>query len=231
MAESITEAERPPVAPGPVGRARPGWVPPAPLVGAALSGFVVGVFLTLIAVGAAPHPSSSASPPPTAPPPAAISDRQMHLRVTQIVSHQLGPLPTDPKKSRLMSVALLPAELTDVPPDTPRGTSPYRSAYIVFRLNNNPFGRAWRLKSARADVFTVMKALYTSGLPIYDVTMEGRYPLPSTNGKGKTRLRRALLVSLSYRTASHIPWHHWGRGDESRLWSQLTWKWTDPRFA
>jgi hypothetical protein len=229
MAESVTDAERPGVVDNEEPRPKRPGPPPAPIVAAALSGFVVGVLLTLVASGLALRPGGSAATPPTAAPPVSVSDSVLRHRIAQIVSRQLGPMPSDPRKSRLSGVSLMPAELSDVPPEPATRTTPYRTVYIVFRLNNNPFGSAWRLKSARADVFTVMKALYTSRLPIYDVTMAGRYPLPSP--KGKSALRRAVLVSLDHRTASSIPWRHWSRGHEQQLWNMLAFKWVDPRFA
>jgi hypothetical protein len=73
-----------------------------------------------------------------------------------------------------------------------------------------------------------MKALYTSPLPVYNVTMLGRFPLP----QGKKLVEQtALQAFLSYETANKIPWRLWTRKDESTLWSRLTSKRVDSRFA
>jgi hypothetical protein len=73
-----------------------------------------------------------------------------------------------------------------------------------------------------------MKALYTSSLPIYDVRMVGRFPLPS--GK-KVVEQQALVAFIDHKRADSIPWRRWTRKQEGQLWSVLNYKRVDPRFA
>jgi hypothetical protein len=103
-----------------------------------------------------------------------------------------------------------------------------RAVYIRFRLNNHPLGKAWRLRAAKADVFAVMQALFTSQLPIYSVEMVGLFPV--STGKG-TKEEPVLVVYMDHLTASTIPWKRWGRESEGRLWAMLPSRYIDPRFA
>src|SRR5947209_14330759 len=152
--------------------------PPAPVIAGALSGFVVGVFLTLLATGTVSHNSAAASPTSTPPPPTILSDAQLVQHINRTVAKILGPLPSDPKKSRLLRPAqVFPIGQSDIPPGEELRYSAYRSVLITFRLNDDPFGRAWRLRAAKADVFAVLRALYTSELYIFDVQMNGEFPL------------------------------------------------------
>ncbi|HEX6508875.1 MAG TPA: hypothetical protein VF221_14705 [Chloroflexota bacterium] len=103
-----------------------------------------------------------------------------------------------------------------------------RSVFIEFRLYDHPLGKSWRLRSAKADVFTLLKALYTSRLPVYGVELVGIFPLPSGNTRKDTR---ALVAFIDHPTAARIPWRRWGRDEETRVWSLLDFKHVDPRFA
>jgi hypothetical protein len=58
--------------------------------------------------------------------------------------------------------------------------------------------------------------------------MEGLFPVK--NGKS-TKERRVLVAYIDRHTAGTIPWKHWGRDKEGRLWSLLPYKYRDPRFA
>jgi hypothetical protein len=206
-------------------------VPAAPTVAAALSGFVVGVILTLVLTGTLAAGSHSAQPVATLPPATAVPDLQMYRKVYRLVGRVLGPggYPPQPR-SRLDSVKLLPA-VPDLGPPTYIGEEKlhrFRSVLITFRLNNHPLGPAWRLKAAEADVFGVMKTLYTSQLPVYDVQMVGDFPLK----QGKSvKSQPAVIAYLDHFTAARIPWKRWGREDEGRLWTMLARHYVDPRFA
>jgi hypothetical protein len=163
-----------------------------------------------------------------------VSDNLLDTKLRRIVVRQLGaftaPSAADPNgKPRLEWLKPFPAGPFVPSPDTSQRMQRYRSVWIQFRLNNHPLGKSWRLKAAKADVFTVLKALYTSQLPIYDVWMVGKFPLgPKNTGAEGT----ALFVYIDHRTAERIPWKHWARGtDEGRLWASLTTAYVDPRFA
>ncbi|HZU13178.1 MAG TPA: hypothetical protein VFB58_10100 [Chloroflexota bacterium] len=209
--------------------------PPAPVVAAALSGFVVGVFLTLLATGALQRHVASGPTVVTPPPATIVPDRVLQARVTRIVAQQLGPMPTDPKRSRLLSIALAPPDAGKGPLTSTQVLASYRSVTIIFQLNDHPFGGIWRLRAARGDVFAVMKALYTSQLPVYDVTMEGCFPLPARDGtrcaSGPPALRVSVVASLAHETAELIPWKKWNRADETRLWALLTYRTVNPHFG
>jgi len=158
-----------------------------------------------------------------------MSVAQMKVRIQRIVDRQLGPgaYPA-PRKSRLDYVQLTPAVSEPVAKSGPQLLPAYQSVYIVFRLNDNPLGRVWRLRAAKFDVFTVLKALYTSQLPVYDVEMDGNYPIsrrkPVCEG-------HALVAIMDHSTAELIPWKRWGRDQEARLWSSLSYTCVSPQFA
>ncbi|MCA1597172.1 MAG: hypothetical protein LC772_12225 [Chloroflexi bacterium] len=150
--------------------------PSPPVVAGTFSGFIVGVLLALVITGVVGHSTQGAAPvatPTTAP---AVAGGQMLARVTRIIRTQLGPTFPGQKYARLVTVQLDPV----LPPGRPRTAggplTRYRSVYVVFNLNDHPLGRVWRLRAAKADVFGIMKALYTSGLPIYNVEMVGHFP-------------------------------------------------------
>lgn len=233
MAEGVSSPQQPVLADEKPRREPRGLrfgIPPAPVVAAGLSGFVIGVFLTLLASGTILRGSQSVQRQPVATPPAStvVPSGTIQQRVTKIAARILGPMPANPGQSRLTHVDILPVGPLDNQGNPNERFSPYRSVVLAFRLDNHPFGRPWRLKAAQVDVFTVMKALYTSQLPVYDIEMDGYFPLP---GSRTTKPQRALEVLLTYKTASTIPWKRWGRGNESRLWNLLTYRWVSPRFA
>jgi hypothetical protein len=201
--------------------------PSPPVLAGTLSGFIVGVVVTLIATGVISHTSASGKPPPTLAPPASVPDPQLYQRAKNIAIKQLGPSASANKQPRFVSLKVLPAP-PPTGPTPPEGTRRYSSLELIFRLYDHPLGRSWRLRAAKADIFAVMKALYTSSLPIYDVRMVGRFPLPS--GKKVTE-QQALVALLDHRTADSIPWRRWTRKQEGQLWSVLSYKRVDPRFA
>ena len=201
------------------------------MVSAAVSGFVVGVVVTLAALGVFAHSSSQGAPPATIPPATPRPRVAIKAAVENLATKVLGPSYPDPSKKRLLAVHLIAVD-----PDLPLHVSTpatrllqnYVSLVIEFRLNDHPLGPTWRARLARADVFQVMKALYTSRLPIYNVEMVGMYPLKS--GK-KTRVQQALVAYLSHTTAATLPWKRFKRTDEGKLWSLLTYRYVNPRFG
>jgi hypothetical protein len=200
-----------------------------PIVASWLSGFVIGVVLTLLATGTALHSGDNSTAPSTLAPPTPYPDQQLFDRVKRIAIRQLGPGYPDSKVQRFISLTLAPAtsEFVGGPPFPPR-LSRFRSVAIAFRLNDNPLGPTWRFKTAQADIFAVMKALYTSQLPVYSTEMDGYYPVKS--GK-KVKVQRVLIALMAHSRAETIPWKRWGRENEGRLWSILTFKYVSPKFA
>lgn len=201
-------------------------VPPAPIVGAALSGFVVGIIFTLLLTGVmaqGSHPPAPAAA--TLPTPSQPGERQMYAQIKRLVLSKLGPSDTNQKTSRLISLHLLPVDVAGR--DTYADAS-YRTVAIIFRLYDHPLGPAWRVRAAKADVFAVMKALYTSSLPVYDTEMQGKFPLSS--GKHE-QVQTVLEAFMSYRVASRILWKHLGRDQEAQLWNRLPYKYIDRRFS
>lgn len=183
--------------------------------------------MTLAASGAVGSGSHSAQPAPTLPPATSVSDTQLYAKLSRIVTRTLGPGPGQ-TRTRLLSIQVETPVSDFIPPESPHRLSQYRSVTITFRLNDHPLGPLWRMKAARADIFGVMKALYTSQLPIYDVQMNGVFPVRKSN---KIRTQTVVVAYLDHYTASQIPWKRWGREAEGRLWAMLTDHYVDPAFA
>jgi hypothetical protein len=148
----------------------------------------------------------------------------MYAKLRRLIVRQLGPSPSNGNQDRLVQLELAPAESSQA------NHSGYRSVGIVFRLYDNPLGRSWRRRTAEADVFEVMKAVFTSQLPIYSVTMNGIFPLP--HGK-KLEDQTALRAYIDHPTAARIPWGKWQRNPdtETRLWRLLSSKYIAPGFG
>lgn len=204
-------------------------VPPAPIVSSALSGFVVGVIATLIATGSIGH--SSAQPLAT-PAPTSISTQTAYLtgaaitsRIRSIVVRELGPS-LNKSEPRLIGLSVSPTT-GERDPLQPGSLPPLRTILITIRLNNHPLGGTWRLKAAKADVFLVLRGLYTSTLPVGSVEMKGMFPLQGT------RLRKVLEVYMDSSTAAKLPWRKMARDEinEGRVWRALDYQWVDPRFG
>ena len=203
--------------------------PPAPIVSSALSGFVIGVVLTLIATGSILHSSSGTGLPTPQPTPSStqapnLNDATIASRLRVLVARQLGPSP-EKSQPRLIKLTVSPG--SPINPLQPDATGSLRTVVIRFRLNNHPLGGTWRLRAAKADVFLVLRGLYTSGLPIGSVDMTGLWPLKTGNP------RIVLRVYLESETAARVPWRKMGRNEvnEARLWKMLNYKWVDPRFG
>ncbi len=202
--------------------------PQPPIVAATVSGFVVGVFVALIATGVVNHTTPAAQLPATLPPAKSVVASQLHSRVQAIVDHQLGPAFPLQRSPRLVHVSLVRIGSVLPPQSSGKVSSHYRSVYLTIRLNDHPLGRSWRLRAAQADVFQLLKALYTSRLPIYRVQITGIFPLRH----GKTTAEQQVLVAvMNHPTAERIPWKRWGRDRESQLWAMLDYKVVDPRFS
>ncbi len=193
-----------------------------------LTGFVVGVLLTLVASGTINHSSQAPLARATLPPATPLGDAQLYQNVQRIVIRELGQAYPNVKLHRLIQLRLDPVS-SALDPETRAGVSTHaRSVFIEFRLYDHPLGKSWRLRSAKADVFSLLKALYTSRMPIYDVELVGIFPLRA----GKVvRDSRALVAFIDHPTANRIPWRHWGRDSEGRLWALLDYKHLDARFA
>jgi hypothetical protein len=188
-------------------------MPPAPIVSSALSGFVVGVIVTLIVAGAIPHSVSSSPNPTTGPTPPV---------------RQLGPSP-DRTRPRLTSATVSPPS-AEGSVFQPGFDSSLRTVVLTFRLNDHPLGPTWRLRAAKADVFLLLKALYSSNLPIGNVEMAGVFPLTTKKG---FKSRRVLLVYANRATVGKLPWKRLSRDEptENHVWRVLDYAWVDPRFA
>jgi len=202
--------------------------PQPPIVAATVSGFVVGVFVALIATGVVNHTTPAAQLPATLPPAKSVVASQLHSRVQTIVDHQLGSAYPVQRGPRLVHLSLVRTGSVLPTPNSPKLSSHYRSVYLTIRLNDHPLGRIWRLKAAQADVFQLLKALYTSQLPIYRVQITGIFPVRL----GKTTAEQQVLVAvMDHPTAERIPWKRWGRDHESQLWAMLDYKVVDRRFS
>lgn len=202
--------------------------PPAPIVSAALSGFVIGVVATLLATGSIAHSSGGASPTPVPTPLSTqapnVSDAAMAARLRILVARELGPSPVK-SQPRLIHLSVSPS--TPSNPLQPDVNSGLRTVVIRFRLNNHPLGGLWRLRAAKGDVFLVLRGLYTSGLPVGNVEMIGVFPLKSTTPK------MVLQTYIETDTAAKLQWRKMGRNEinEGTVWKMLDYRWVDPRFG
>lgn len=204
-------------------------LPPPPVVAGSLSGFVIGVVVTLLATGAIS--SRSASPSATATSgraPVLAPDSVMMARVRRLVTRQLGLAYPDVRKPRLQSLELFPAGPLILGTDSSSRVSTFRSVFIRFRLNDHPLGRTLRFRAAQADVFQTLKALYTSPLPIYNVEMDGTFPFHRANGVQEKVVLRAIM---DHGTAQHVAWSQWGRARETRFWRLLAYTSVNRQFA
>lgn len=202
-------------------------LPAPPTVAAALSGFVVGVIVTLIITGTVATGGSSTPVHVTLPPSTPVADSVMYAKVRRILVRELGAGYPNAKQPRLESLSLVPVAPPVGAPGSQERLLDYRSIFVRFRLNDHPLGRVWRLKTAKADVFLVLKALYTSQLAVYNVQLDGSFPLGGNTRHGHP----AMVACIDHHTASRIPWKRWGRENEDRVWLLLTCRYVDPRFA
>ena len=194
----------------------------------ALTGFVMGVLLTLVATGTVNHAAGSPPVHATLPPARPVSDASLYVSVRKLVNRELGQAYPNVKLNRLIQLRLDPVNSALDPESRLQVPVHARSVFIEFRLYDHPLGRSWRLRSAKADVFSLLKALYTSTLPVYDVELVGVFPL--RNGKS-VQDARALVAFIDHPTANRIPWRRWGRENEARLWALLDYKHLDARFG
>jgi len=201
------------------------FLPSPPVVSAAISGFVVGIVVTLALNGSFATGQKSAVPTATLVPATTVDEAQLIGQLYKIADHQLGPSP-DAKHSRLLTLWV----------STPRGypaastlpVSPGDTVRIGFQLYDNPLGPSWRLRSAKADVFGLLKSLYTSNLPVYNVELTGSF-FPKRGSP--VVIRRAVETFMPETVAQRIPWKRWGRDHEGQVWDELTFKYVNPRFA
>jgi len=189
----------------------------------------VGVLITLVVTSAFGSGSTPTTVKATLTPATPFPEAQLKDRITRLVVRQLGLGYPNGKVPRLVNVTLHAVAPQNAAPNQTTGRLfHYDSVDIEFRLVDHPLGRAWRLRAAQGDIFKVLRALYTNSLGVYDVKMVGVFPLQA----GKTvKVQNALVVRMSHKTAETIPWKRWGRESEGRLWSILTYRYLDPRFA
>jgi hypothetical protein len=200
--------------------------PSPPNVSWALSGFVVGVFATLLATGIfARSPHTSAAPPVVTP--RAVAPSILYTQINRLVTRQLGKY-TDTRQARLVSLRLLTVRTLESLTDSSVPLAHYRSVYVRFRLNDNPLGASWRVRTAKADVFALLKTLYSSGLPVYDALLIGMYPLTTGHVTNETQ---AVVAYETHDDAVKIPWKQWGRENEGVVWNGLSYHSIDPRFG
>jgi hypothetical protein len=204
--------------------------PSPPVVSAALSGFVIGVILTLMASGVIGHASERPTSTPrvsTPGPVKSVRDQLMETQLKKIANRILGSDPAGPK-SRVLDVKLVPVNLLERGLVAPRARRDYKSVLITFRLNDHPLGPTWRLREAKADVFALLRAIYVSSLPVYNTELVGSF-----TPKAQKTSYTALVAYLTYQTASRIPWKKWSRSPkvESQMWTMLDYKTVDRRFG
>lgn len=196
-----------------------------------LTGFVLGVVVTLLAMGALGHGGTVTPAPPiaTLPPAPPMADSAMAARIAHIANVDLGPAYPGPKKTRVMSVTVSPVVPgTWIQQPLPVNLQKFRNVTIAFHLNDHPLGKTWRLRAAQADVFALLKSLYTSHVPVYNVELNGYFPLER---RGKLVDQQVLVAYMDHSTAEHVPWKRWGRVNEQQLWKALSYKYVNPRFG
>ncbi len=199
------------------------------MISATFSGFVLGVVVTLVVTGLFGSGSTPTTVRATLTPATPVGEALLKEKVKHVVVRQLGLGYPNGKVPRLVDLELYPAGPSYPVPDvSPERLSRYRTVYIKFRLVDHPLGRVWRLRAAKGDIFKVLHALYTNPLGVYNVDMVGIFPLKEGSG---AKVENALIAIMDHSTAETVPWKRWGREDEGRLWSILSYHYLDPRFA
>lgn len=199
-------------------------LPSPPVISAAVSGFVVGVLVTLLASGALGRSAAARPRKPTPVPVTSVREQVLQTKLRRLATRVLGPDPRG-SSSRVLSVTVSEVSSSGVVSVPPEIRRKYESVKLTFRLNDHPLGRTWRLREAKADVFGLLKAIYTSGLPIYSTELVGRF------SKGKQAPYNAVVTYMTYRTSTGIPWKRWGRSHEAQIWSLLDYHAVDRRFG
>jgi hypothetical protein len=204
--------------------------PSPPVVSAALSGFVIGVIVALMASGVIGHSANAPTPTPkvsTPGPVKSVRDQSMETQLAKIANHVLGSDPAGPK-SRVQHLRLVSVSELDRGLVAPRARREYKSLQVTFRLNDHPLGPAWRLREARADVFALLRAIYSSNLPVYNTELVGTF-----TAKAQKTPYNALVAYVTYQTASKIPWKRWSRSPrvETQVWAMLDYKSVNKRFG
>jgi hypothetical protein len=200
-------------------------VPSPPVISATLSGFVIGVIVTLLALGVIGSTSASKAPLPTPTPvQKSVGNQLFKAQLQKIANKVLGPDPRGPD-SRFLTASVSPVSTLDVKLIPQRVQQHFRSVIIYFRLNDHPLGPVWRLREAKSDVFALLKAIYSSDLPVYNAELIGQF------SKGSQKPYEAIIAFITYQTAEKVPWKRWGRTHEAQLWNMLDYSSVDHRFA
>jgi hypothetical protein len=180
------------------------------------------VLVTLVASGVIGHASSNKPVQTTPVPVRSVRDELLEAKLERLAIKVLGPAYPAGPKTRFLSVKVSTRGIGLIPPGVARE---YRSVVITFRLNDHPLGASWRLREAKADVFALLKNIYTSGLPVYDTELVGRF------ATGTQPTYTAIVAYMSYQSAGRIPWKRWGRTHEAQVWSLLDYRSIAKKFA
>jgi hypothetical protein len=200
--------------------------PSPPIVSATLSGFVIGVLVTLMATGVINRSPADTGAPPRATTPVpvkSVRDQLLETQLSHLATRMLGADPAG-SNTRLRSVRLVPVSDLDRELVSPGPRRSYHSIMLTFKLNDHPLGPTWRLREARADIFALLKAIYVSSLPVYNTELIGRF------NTGHQKPYDAVVAYMTYQTAAKIPWKRWGRTHEAQVWSMLDYHVVDHRF-
>lgn len=187
-------------------------------------GFVIGIVVTLAFAPLALHtPATSATNThERLPTPVALSEGKLHADIVRLANQVL--VVSNLGHPRVEQVGVVRAPRSPGQP-TPDAVQLY-NASITFQLNPNPFGPSAQVRSAKADCFLLIKALYTHALPISAISLTGTFRFPNQN-----HAVPALRAGIDGRTAAALtPWSKLGRGDESRVWQLLRPHWISQRF-
>ncbi len=186
---------------------------PRSMLASSAIGFVLGITLTALFV-AGSRPSHRTVPPtPVVPTVVPVSADDIRSRVSTLAQGALGFAPNT-GRSRIEGVYVSTAS---TPLSELRGLPQLFDTTIVFHLNGNPFGPSQQVKSARADAFALLKALYVHSLPLNDVRLEGMFKLPKQEHE-VIALRAGSNVAIQNSLA---PWKKLVRSDERLVWAAL----------
>src|SRR5581483_5724864 len=181
------------------------------MLGAVVSGFTIGVIITLAAYPLLTNHSKKSgngqSPLPT---PVVMSAAQVRTNIRDLSDQALVLSPLG--KHRLLSVSLV----ADVDQSQYLQGPRMYDARIRFTLNPNPVSSHIQVGSAESDCFLLLKNLYSHDLPLQNIELIGTFP---HEGRLATGLRAGSGLFVESKFA---PWKSLSRTETKAVWTNLS---------
>jgi hypothetical protein len=195
-----------------------GFGPRAVLVSAVI-GCAIGVIGTLAFAPFAVN--SQHKPDETTPTPTInrMTTQSVEAVLNRIASAKLG-YSNATGKSRVVRVVAAPAFRYNYIPDTPQ----YFNVQIAFTLSTSVPG--YNSATAEDDVFEILDAIYTSDLPVNNISCQGMFQFD-----GSKHPQVALRAGVTPTIADRIDWTDVSRGQEKTVWKKLSPHWISGKFS